>query len=302
MTITLIELVAWVFWPGLYSILLFLPFYLAWQLRLYFWPLVDRSDLDFANECFRLRRIEYEGGEEFERTGMLERQRISLVCAVRSLLRVGPIQLAICLVGATVAFVVSKVVSSYFELQVVSLVVPVYRSYLAATAFLLIGVLASIPFIGILQLLAFCKIEKRTWSYTLFTFRYVACMSTISSVVLVLALVFCLIDKWVFLAHQRTLLFVLYSLSFSFVPLLFSGLVLAVEFLLRGKVHANQDYLFLSQSNIKTSSISAKSDYELQKLIDAADTYRETEIAQWMREELLRRSDSLVPLEDLSVC
>ncbi|MBK7746400.1 MAG: hypothetical protein IPP57_12300 [Candidatus Obscuribacter sp.] len=233
---------------------------------------------------------------------MIERQLVSLACAARSLWRVFPIQLAICFLGAIVAYVVSIVVPMCFESQVVSLFVPVYGFYFVPVTYLLIGVLMSIPFIGISQLFAFCKIEKRAWLDALFSYRYMVCLGVMTSLTIVLAIVLCFFCDWIFFEPHLAHFLVLLSMTIVIMTLPISLSALAIGFFADCKIHANQDYLFLSQSSIETSSISAKSDYELQKLIDAADTYRETEIAQWMREELLRRSDRLVPLEDLSVC
>lgn len=302
MTITLTELAAWVLLPGSISIFLLLPFHLAWQLRLYFWPLVDRAELDIANACFRIRLIESAGHVSFTRTGLIERQIVSLACAARSLWRVFPFQLAICFVGAIVAFVVSKVVPLYFGSQVMSLFVPVYRFFLVPVTYLLIGVLMSISFIGISQLFAFCKIEKRPWLDALFSTRYMASLGVMTSLTTVLAIIFCFFDNCIFLDLHRALYLGSLSTPIVIITLPISLSALVIDFFSDCKVHPRHDYLFLSQPIIETSSISAKSDYELQKLIDAADTYRETEIAQWMREELLRRSDSLVQFEDLSVC
>lgn len=298
MTITPALLLASLLIPGSLSIALLAPFHLAWQLRLYFWPLADRAELDIADTCFRLRLIDSYEQVSFRRTGFMERQLVSLACAARSFWKVLPIQLAICFVGAVIAYLVSIMVPTCFESHVMSLFVPTYRFYLVPVTYLLLGVLASIPFIGVFQLFAFCKIEKSRWLDALFSYRYMACLGVMISLTMVLAIILCFFCDWIFFDMHLAHFLVSLSMTIVIMTLPISLSALVIGFFADCKIHANQDYLFLSQSNIKTSSISAKSDYELQKLIDAADTYRETEIAQWMREELLRRSDSLVLLED----
>ncbi|MBK9205242.1 MAG: hypothetical protein IPL73_23015 [Candidatus Obscuribacter sp.] len=270
---------------------LLILFGFVWQQRVFAWPVKDYADLNSTEAACRLMLFDTDAGMKFERPNVLRRV---VICARYFAKQVVPLELPVVSVSTLLAVTISILLagSASWHDWLLFKSIPVFLVK-AGKMEVTLALFSVLPILVCLELILFKRLESKSIRATIASWRFFGCVSYLTSLVTICTFaVYCLLNVRGLEATSLSLL-ASYGLNMSMLPFIAFVYSIRIGGWLGKKRLNPADREYLMQPVVATSALAQKSDYELQEMIKCANRIGEFAIAQWMGDELLRRSEKL---------
>lgn len=264
---------------------------LSLRQRVFAWPVKDDASLKSTEAACRFMLFDSIDGMKFERPSVLRR---ALTCAQYFANQVVPLQLPVVSVCTLLAVSISILLSGSASLHNLLLDNSMAIVLLKLDVFSVVFAISLVlPILVCWEFILFKQLEVKSFKATIASWRFVCCVCYLTSLLTVCTFAFYCLLNVRGLEDDSLSLLTSYGLNVSMLPFIAFVYSIRIEGWLSKERLNPADREFLMQPVVDTSALTEKSDYELQELIKCANRMGEFAIAQWMGDELLRRSEKL---------